>query len=341
MANHVADLAFGQTWAKQYYNTKFKYQPISTAKRIPRSKEELCDPAVGDRVISSEPGDLQVKQRVMESELRIIQEKIASCTEVLSGPWEVLGGKEARSNLESLRAKMAELKRSIDRIRSEQGVGTIVPTRGKPISPDGAISVKWDDGKVCLYYRCKEGARYPLCRVLKNSDTKRTSSSLKNSMNLGKDRHTYTLILGLNAMAMPGEAGRLAAAARRKALLRKFILRLQRSSLSKVFQKWRRYRQPRNFCLITLKPLGLDCEDSGNIFFHPAITEILNARPRKKPTEHWQRVLVENSTNAEWFQSKLVRCAHIISALSGAGFTALNSPSSKPPYPPFLSLICS
>ncbi len=304
----IPDLAFGQAWAKPFFKSKYRHQPMHSSKRATKIKE-LADPVVGDRVTSSEPGDLMVKQRVMEFDLRIVQEKIVCSLEILSGPWEVLpGGLAARNDLERLRANEAALKRSIERIKSEQGVGTIVPTRGKPISPDGSISVRWDDEKIWLYYRNREGGKYPLCRVVDRScqESRNSGEEGGNALNAGNSKHLYTLILGLNAITLPGEAGRLAAAARRKALLRKFILRMQHSFLSKVFQKWRRYRRPRNFCLITLKPLGLECEDSGNIFFHPAITDLLQARPRKKPSEHWQRVLVENSNNTEWLQSKQV-----------------------------------
>ena len=34
------------------------------------------------------------------------------------------------------------------------------------------------------------------------------------------------------------------------------------------------------------------------------------ARPRKLPSEHWQRALVDNSTNAEWIQGKQVRASY-------------------------------
>jgi hypothetical protein len=306
--SQIPDLAFGQAWAKPFFKATYRHETMHGPKRAAKIKE-LADPVVGDRVTSSEQGDLMVKQRVMEFDLRIVQEKIVCSLEILSGPWEVLpGGLAARNDLERLRANEAALKRSIERIKSEQGVGTIVPTRGKQISPDGAISVRWDDEKIWLYYRNREGGKYPLCRVMDRSCHEPRNSGREGGtvLNAGNSKHAYTLILGLNAITLPGEAGRLAAAARRKALLRKFILRMQHSFLSKVFQKWRRYRRPRNFCLITLKPLGLECEDSGNIFFHPAITELLQARPRKKPTEHWQRVLVENSNNTEWLQSKQV-----------------------------------
>jgi len=166
------------------------------------------------------------------------------------------------------------LQRMILKMKSEQGVGVIVPSDGAACAKDGSVMVEWDDGRRVKYYRSEDGGtRYPLLPA-----DRRTEEKLRSR---GSTETKWTLLLGLNATAVAGRAEREEEERRRSRLLKRALKLWERSFLANAFRKLKEYRRTRSFCLLTMTEIH-DDDDSSQRFYHPFIQKIMGAKPHSK-----------------------------------------------------------
>jgi len=162
----LADLALGQKWARaQYRHMSAPDPPRAPPRDAGDADARGLTPAevrVGDLVRSSEATAAGMLSIELESELRDLRRTIAASEATMRGGWETLAPArraEHRSALDGARARAEEVERRLARVRSERGVGRVVPCAGSSVAPDGAVAVQWEDGRTHTYYRTKAHPR--------------------------------------------------------------------------------------------------------------------------------------------------------------------------------------
>ena len=102
---------------------------------------------------------------------------------------------------------------------AKTGHGVIVPTKGKAVGPDGAVSVLWENGRTVVYYKTADKGRYPLALVRRKAEGGRPHTSAGH----GARVEGWTLLLGHNAIAVQGEFERRELERHRSRLMKRFM----------------------------------------------------------------------------------------------------------------------
>ena len=209
-------------------------------------------------------------------------------------PWETTDHQDVRRQWENILKEESFLQKTLSRVEAEISSGVIVATEGKARLPDGAISVQWKNGHVFRYYHSLDGGtRYPLAHAPRAAST---------PLHLGEtkpEKGSWTLVLGLNAFAKPGEADRQQEAERHRDIVKRCLKNMTYTIIMKCFRKLKSYKKPASFCLITLQKL--ESEDN---FYEPGIQDVFQGCVAEKRQEDWMAELCSNATDPSWIEAR-------------------------------------
>ena len=143
--SYLPDLALGQRWAKSYYSQALHQHASKPQDGATRGLQGLDEreAVVGRRVVAVGMADAAAHCRARTEDLNQLLKRKTELHGHFSGPWETQQHQERRQQWQALLLEEERLRRTVEQLSAEEGMGTIVATEGKPRLPDGAISVLW------------------------------------------------------------------------------------------------------------------------------------------------------------------------------------------------------
>lgn len=268
------ELVLGQTWARGAFKELEGGVGVqgreASSKRRPR-KLGLVNPSVGD-VVESIDECSQALERSLEVERKLLSDKLDTVSRKLEGGWEAQSDVfDLCRDRADLRERLTVTTRRLARVKGARtGRGVVAPSAGKAVAPDGGIRVRWDDGETHTYYRTGPGAAYPLAlaypRAKSGAGGVGGGMKKRPATSQGGAREGWTLMLGLNAMIVPGEKEMRERKKKKAELMKRFMRVWLNTKMSKAFHKWATYQRPRKFCLLTMNPLGVFPSFSSVVF---------------------------------------------------------------------------